>query len=143
MDKIEYIKKAYDVDSPDRGSKFSDDFRWTDSLGSPPMDKSTWLGMGDLMESSFPDMKLIVEEIREDDDGFVVTSRFHGTFSKDLDLSAMGMGVVPATGKTIDFPSQRDRVSFGNGKISELHNLETGPDAGMAGFLKAIGAKMG
>jgi len=143
MNKIEFIKKAYAIGSADHDAYFSDDFQWTDSLGSPPMDKSTWLATGDLMGSSFPDMELRIEDIREDGDDFVVTSHFRGTFSKDLDLSAMGMGVVRATGKTIDFPPQRDCVSFGNGKISELHNLETGPDAGMAGFFKAIGVKVG
>jgi predicted ester cyclase len=140
MNKKEFIKKAYAMDSPDQGAYFSDDFQWTDSLGSPPMDKSTWLGMGDLMQSAFPDIELIVEDIREEGDSLVVTSRFRGTFKKDLDLSPLGMGVIPATGKAIDFPSQADRVSIENGKISRMHNVETGPDAGMAGFFKAIGA---
>jgi hypothetical protein len=54
----------------------------------------------------------------------------------------MGMGVLRATGETVVFPSQRDRVSFDGDKISALHNMETGPDAGMAGFFKALGVKV-
>lgn len=140
MHKKELIKKAYDLRSPDQGIYYSDDFQWTDSLGSPPMSKDTWMRMGDLMKTSFPDLDIILEDIREEGDTFMVTSRFHGTFKKDLDLSPLGMGIVPATGKAVDFPSQRDRVSFENGTISRLHNLDTGPDAGLQGFFKAIGA---
>jgi hypothetical protein len=73
----------------------------------------------------------------------VVTTHFSGTFTNDVDLSAWGMGVMPATGKCIDFPSGTDLVSFDNGKISKLHSLDTGPDVGMPGFLKALGVDMG
>ena len=140
MSRREFIKKAFNLDSPDQGAYFADDFQWTDSLGSPPMDKKSWLGMGDLMQSAFPDLKIIVEDIREEGDEVVVTSRFAGTFKNDMDLSPLGLGVVPATGKAVDFPSSTDLVCFSNGQISEMHNRDTGPDAGMAGFLKAIGA---
>jgi predicted ester cyclase len=140
MNRIELVKTAFDLNNPNRYSYLSDDFQWTDELGSPPMNRRTWLAMGDLMESAFPDISLIIEDIREEGDGVVVTSHFRGTFRNDLDLSPVGMGVVPATGKAVDFPSGTDLVSFDNGKISELHNRDAGPDAGMAGFLKAVGA---
>jgi predicted ester cyclase len=140
MNRIELVKAAFDVDNPDRYSYLSDDFQWTDELGSPPMDKRTWLGMSDMIEPAFPDLSVVIEDIREEGDGVVITSRFRGTFKKDLDLSPLGMGVIPATGKVVGFPSGTDLVSFSNGKISEMHNRDTGPDAGMAGFFKALGA---
>jgi len=143
MNKREFIKAAYTIDDSDHANYFSDDFQWTDELGSPPMNKTTWLGMDRLMRSAFSDLSLVVEEIQADGDDFIVTSRFRGTFSNDMDLSPLGMGVIPATGKAVDFPSQRDRVFIGNGKISRMHNLETGPDAGLSGFLKAIGVDIG
>jgi hypothetical protein len=143
MNKIELVKSAFSLDDPDRVSYLSDDFQWTDELGSPPMDRSSWLAMGQLVESSLPDLSYVIEDIREEGNGVVVTSHSTGTFINDLDLSPMGMGAIPATGKAVVFPSQRDRVSFDGDKISEFHNLETGPDAGMAGFLKALGADMG
>jgi ketosteroid isomerase-like protein len=140
MDKIELVKRAFDLDDPDRYAYLSDDFQWTDELGSPPMDKSTWLGIGKLVESAFPDLSMVIEDIREEGDGVVVRSHLAGTFSNDLDLSSLGMGVIPATGKPIDFPSGTDLVCFDDGKISEFHNRDTGPDAGMAGFFKTMGA---
>ena len=143
MNKIELVKSAFNIKDPDRESRLSDDFQWTDELGSPAIDKSSWLAMGQLIESAIPDLSYVIEDIREEGDSVMVTSHSAGTFINDLDLSSMGMGAIPATGKEVVFPSQRDRVSLDGDKISEFHNLETGPDAGIGGFLKALGADMG
>jgi len=143
MNKIELVKAAFDLDNPDRQAYWSEDFQRTDEMGNPPMTWEMWQAMDGLMRSAFPDLGLAIEDIRENGDGVVVTSRFSGTFTNDLDLSAMGMGVVPATGKAVKFPTGTDLVRFENGKICEMHNLDTRPDAGMAGFFKVLGVKMG
>jgi len=143
MNKSEIVKAAYGFNGSGQNAYLSDDFRWTDELGSPPMDKDSFGAMGSLMGSAFPDMSMDIDGIQEEGDGLVVTSHFSGTFTNDLDLSAMGMGVIPATGKMVVFPSQRDAVSFDGDKISEIHNKETGPDAGMAGVFKKLGAARG
>jgi hypothetical protein len=143
MNKIELVKSAFRVDNTDRSSYLSDNFHWTDELGSPPIDRSSWLAMGSLMESAFPDLSLIIDDIREEGDSVVVTSHSSGTFVNDLDLSAMGLGVLPATGKAFVTAAERDRVSFDGDKILEIHNQETGPGTGMAAFIKALGADMG
>lgn len=143
MNRIELVKAAFNGDGPEQGFYLSDDFQWSDESGNAPMDKASFSAMAQPLESAFPDLSVVIEDIREDGDDAVVASHYAGTFTNDLDLSAVGMGVIPATGKAIVFPTQRDRVSFDGDKISEIHNLETGPDAGMAGFLKALGADMG
>jgi hypothetical protein len=143
MNRIELVKAAFNSHDPDRVAYFSDDFQWTDELGSPAIDRSTWLAMGALMESAFTNTAYVIDDIRETGDSVVVASHFTGTFSNDLDLSSVGMGVIPATGKVVVAPSQRDRVCFDGNKISEFHNLETGPDAGIAGFIKALSTDKG
>jgi predicted ester cyclase len=143
VNKKELVKFAFNLDRPDRYSVFADDFKWTDSVGSPPVDKSSFFAGEEPMRLAFPDLSMVIDDIREEGDGVVVASHFSGTFSNDLDLSSVGMGVIPATGKAFVSPSQRDRVSFDGDKISELHNLETGPDVGMAGLLKALGVDVG
>ncbi len=143
MNKIDIVKSAFDLDDRDRISYLADDFKRTDEMGSPPIDRASWISMTEPMKSALPDLALAIEDIREEGDGVVVTSRLSGTFANDLDLSAIGLGVIPATGKAVDFPSGTDFVSFDGAKISELHGLDTGPDAGMAGFVKALGAKLG
>jgi hypothetical protein len=92
--------------------------------------------------SAFPDVSTVIEDIREEGDG-LVSSHLGGTFTNDFDLAAMGMGVIPATGAALDFPTTTFPVSFYGDKISKPHDPDTGPDAGMTGFLKALGAEKG
>ena len=143
MNRIDIVKAAFDFDNPDSASLLSDDFQSTDAVGGPPMDRSMWIGMGQIMRASIPDASYIIEDIREEGDGVTVTGRFSGTFVNDFDLSAMGMGVIPATGAAVDFPDSTSQVSFNGDKISRVHDPDTGPNAGMQGFLKALGADMG
>ena len=80
-----------------------------------------------------------VEEIREEGDGVAVAGRFAGTFTNDMDLSFMGMGVIPATGAALDFPISHLQVSFDGDKISRMHSPDTGGDAGTAAFVRTLG----
>jgi predicted ester cyclase len=140
MNKIDIVKTAFSFDTPPEVSRgyLADDFQWSDSNGSPPMNKAAWMGMGELMEASFPDVGNVIEEIRQDGEEVVVVSHFTGTFENDFDLSALNMGVIPATGKAVKFPSATTRISFDGDKISGIKDLDSGPNAGMAGFLAAL-----
>ncbi|MEJ2734812.1 MAG: nuclear transport factor 2 family protein [Anaerolineae bacterium] len=121
----------------------SDNFQFTDELGNPPQDKDTFIAGGQPVRSALPDLAHVIEDIREEGEGVVVTHHLSGTFTNDLDLSAMGLGVVRATGKAIVFPTSSILLSFDDGKISKMHGLETGPDAGLPGFLRGLGVELG
>jgi hypothetical protein len=140
MSRIELIKAVNNWDTPNRGSYYTDDFQFTNELGDPPNDKNTVLMMGELMQSALPDISTVIEDYREEGDSVVLTSHWEGTFSNDFDLSAMGLGVIPATGKAIVFPTSTVRITFDGDKICALHDPATGPESGMAGFLKALSA---
>ena len=140
MSRIELVKLVNDWDTPNRGFYYTDDFLFTNALGDPPMDKNAMLAMGDLMQSALPDISTVFDDIREEDDSVVVTSHWEGTFANDFDLSAMGMGVIPATGKAVVFPTSTIRIDFDGDKICAVYDPATGADAGMAGFLKALSA---
>jgi hypothetical protein len=143
MNKIELVRAAFDLDDPDQYSHYSDDFQFTDALGNPPQDKDTFIAGGQPVRLALPDLAHVIENIREDGDDVVVASHFSGTFTNDLDLSAMGLGVIRATGKAIVWPTGSVRLSFDDGEISKMHGLDTGPDAGMPGFLRGLGVDMG
>lgn len=143
MSKIELVKLANDWDTPDRGALYTDDFQFTNALGDPPSDKNAILMMGDLMQSALPDISTVIEDYREEGDGLVVTSHWRGTFTNDFDLSPLGLGVIPATGKAVVFPTSTVRITFDGDKISALHDPATGPDTGLAGFIKALSANGG
>jgi hypothetical protein len=141
MNKQDIVQAAFSMDLT--GSYLADSYQFTDSIGSDPVNKEMWLGMGQLMQMAIPDIGYVIESIEEDGEDFLVTGHFTGTFTNDLDLSAMGMGVIPATGQPLSMPSSTSRVSFEGDKIVRNHDLDTGPDAGIAGFLKGLGADMG
>ncbi|UCD53040.1 MAG: nuclear transport factor 2 family protein [Phycisphaerales bacterium] len=143
MNKIELARAAFDLDDPDQYSHYSDDFQFTDELGNPPLDKDTFIAGGQPVRSAVPDLAEVIEDIREEGDDVVVTSHFSGTFTNDLDLSAMGLGVVRATGKAVVWPTGSSRLSFDDGKVSEMHGLDTGPNAGLPGFLRGLGVDLG
>ena len=139
MNKIEVVKKAFDMKDPEAQREYySDDYQFTDSVGSPPMDKEAWFGMGEMLRASVPDLDFTIDEIHQEGEDVIVSGHFSGTFQHDLDLSAMNMGVIPATGKAITIPGGTSRISVSGDKISKNHNLDTGPTAGMAGFLAAF-----
>jgi len=142
MNKIDIVKKAFNFDTPPEVQReyLSDDFQFTDSVGGPPMDIKTWLAMGEMLRASLPDAGFAIDEIRQEGEDVILVGRFTGTFKHDLDLSAMNMGVIPATGKAVNFPPGTSRISFVGDKISRNHNLDTGPTAGLAGFMAAFGA---
>jgi hypothetical protein len=143
MTKIELAKSVNDWSIPDRGSYYTDDFEFTTAVGDPPMDKNGALAMAGLMAAALPDILTVIEDIREEGDSVILTSHWEGTFANDFDLSAMGMGVIPATGKTVVFPTSTIRIDFRGDKICAIHDPGTGPNAGAGGFLKALGANGG
>jgi hypothetical protein len=78
MNKVEFVKRNLDLNNPDRYSQISDEFQWTDAMGSPPMDKNAWIGMGQLMEAAFPDLSYVIKDVREKGDGVGVLSPLQG-----------------------------------------------------------------
>jgi thiamine pyrophosphate-dependent acetolactate synthase large subunit-like protein len=143
MNKIELVRKVNDWSKPRRKDYYTDDFQLTNAQGAPPSDRDATLAMGELMQSAMPDVRTVIEDIREEGDDVLVTSHWEGTFVNDFDLSAMGLGVAPATGKAVVFPTSTVRISFDGDKISRIHDPATEPGAGTAGFLKALGVEMG
>lgn len=140
MSKVDIVKSVMiGSGNPNKAAVYADDFQVVNSVGEPQMDKNTWLGMETLILASFPDMEYVVEEIKEESDVVRLTGHFTGTFTNDFDLSNMGMGVIPASGKKITWPTSSDLISVEGDKITRWHILATGPDAGMAGFLRPLG----
>jgi predicted ester cyclase len=143
MNKIEFTRRVNDWTKPIQKDYYTEDFQLTNAQGTPPMGRDSVLAMSHLMQSAMPDIRTVIEEIHEEGDKVVLTSHWEGTFVNDFDLSVMGMGVIPATGKAVVFPTSTIRISFDGDKISRIHDTATEPDAGMAGFVKALGVKMG
>ena len=119
---------------------FSDDFENLDKDGTVALTKEGILGMARMMNASFKDYGFVLTNRSEKGDFIIMTGHFQGTHTSDLDLSAMGLGVVPASGKKIVWPEASAKLTFEGDKIVRME-----PYAGAAGlraFLAALGVEL-
>ncbi len=119
---------------------FSDDFQNLDNDGNVVMDKAGWSGMTQLLESAFKDFRTIYGDMHEEGDSVVVDYHFEGTHTANLDLSPLGIGVIPASGKKIVWPESTSVFGVKGGKIVSVQPV--GKDDGIVAFLKPLGVKL-
>jgi predicted ester cyclase len=118
----------------------SDDYKNFDKNGNVVADKEAYIGMSKLLGSAFKGFKAVYSDFREEGDSVIVRFHFEGTHTGDLDLSAMGLGVIPASGKRIVWPEDSTAFKIRGDKI--VSNRPYGDSAGMESFLAGLGVKM-
>jgi predicted ester cyclase len=117
---------------------YSDDFQYLDKDGNAIMDKQGYIGSGEMMFGSFDDFKWVLEDLREADGGVIMTGHFEGTHTGDLDLSAMGAGVFPASGKKVVWPEASVMLKVRGDKIISFQDY--GGESGIEAFVAALAA---
>jgi predicted ester cyclase len=115
----------------------SDDFQILDKDGNVVMDKQAYLGLNQLLSAAFKDFKAVYSDLREDGDNVIVSYHFEGTHTGDFDLSAMGLGVLPASGKKIVWPEESSEFKIKGEKIVRI--TPRGDSGGMESFLAGLG----
>jgi hypothetical protein len=80
----------------------ADDFQGLDKEGNVTTNKAAFLGMTKLLINAFEDFRGVVHNLREEEGNVRLTFHLEGTQTGDFDLSAMGLGVIPASGKRIE-----------------------------------------
>ena len=115
----------------------SDDFQNLGKDGNVLMDKAGYLGLGQLLLAAFKDLKFVYSDLREEGEDVIVSSHFEGTFTGALDLSAMGMGVIPASGKKIVWPDSDSKWKVEGDKIVSIQEITGGTEL----FLAQLGVK--
>jgi hypothetical protein len=116
----------------------SDDFQNIDKDGKVLMDKQAYSAMGPLLYSAFPDLNYVWGDHRQEGNDLVATFNWEGTFTNDLDLSAMGMGVIKASGKKIVWPEFKARFTVRDNQITSIQEIF----GGLEPFLAPLGVKM-
>ena len=84
-----------------------------------------------------PDLDI---DLHEEGDDVIVSYQWEGTHTGDLDLSALGLGVIPASGKRIVWPEATSVFTIKGGKIVSIKPY--GDSSGMEEFLKPLGIAM-
>ena len=104
------------------------------------MDKQAYLGMTHMLMAAFEGFKAVYTGAREEGDGVIVDYHFEGTHTGDFDLSAMGLGVIPASGRKVVWPEATTVFKIEDGKI--VNNRPVGGASGFASFLAPLGVKI-
>lgn len=115
----------------------SDDFQGLDKNGNVTGTKAAMNAMSQILFSSFEGFKGVTHDFQEAADGGVImTFHFEGKHTEDLDLSAMGLGVIPATGKSFITPKSKTKFIVEGDQIVSSQAISGGFDF----VLAAIGA---
>lgn len=117
---------------------FSDDFQGLDKDGNVISDKAANIGMTKVMMKAFADFKGVVHDISEENDSVILTFHWEGTHTGDFDLSAMGLGVIPASGKRFVTPQSQSRFMVQGDQIVSSQPIS----GGFESLLADIGVKL-
>jgi predicted ester cyclase len=120
------------------------DFQFIDPTTGQTLSADEWLGASQIMRAAFPDLTYNFEILEEKGNQVWVRNNFEGTHTGDWDLSRMGMGVLPATGKRVSTPFA---VTVGtinaDGKVTSIEVVEAEPDSGITGVMQQLGVNTG
>ena len=131
------------LDSVQRGdfekakSLLSNDYQFSGPVPEP-INAETWLGINKNLKKAFPnlDYHFHVDGV----DGIVtkISAELKGTHSGLLDLSAVGLGVIPATDKSFATPREHGKVTCKDDKVVSwvVDRIEGG---GLMGILVQLG----
>lgn len=143
MGAVEVASKVWQLieakDTAAAAELLSDNFTFSGPTPEP-ISGSMWLGLHDKLNAAFPDWKFNVE-VHQHGDMVHCTAQITGTQTGDLDLSPLGLPVVPATGKSIQLPREDLMVAVEGDKITSISG-EPVPGGGVMGILSQLGVEM-
>lgn len=131
---------APDQDIDAVANLLSDDFQNLDQDGNVALSKDGILNLGRMMHAAFTGYGFVTTELFEEGNYIIITGHNEGVHTADLDLSAMGSGIVPASGKRIVWPVASAKLTITGDKIKRLEP-HAGP-AGLKAFLSALGVEL-
>jgi predicted ester cyclase len=139
------IAEAY-VDAFNRGDLntladlLADDFQFSGPVPEP-MGRDQFLGLMDLMWNAFPDIRFNTRLVSINRNVVHFTNQLAGTHTSDLDLSALGIGVIPATGRSFSMAREDGESIIENGYIVSTHVQPT-EGAGLVAILHQLGVEV-
>jgi len=139
LDTVREWQSLAEDDVAGRMAYLSHDFVSLDAEGNVVLTKESWTAMFHMLLASFPDWRYVTSNLRQEGDAVLMTGHFEGKFTSDLDLSAMGMGVIPASGKDIVWDDSDQKITVVDGKVAKFEPL--GHAGGMGPFLKGLGVE--
>jgi predicted ester cyclase len=138
---VEGFMEAFQAGDFDTAASYlSGDFQFSGPVPQP-ISGPEWMGMSVALKAAFPDINYNFQVVSVEGDVVKTSTQLSGTHTGDLDLSAMGMGVIPATGVSFNNPAEEGEATVRGGKMTSLH-INSVPGSGLAGILAQIGVEM-
>lgn len=116
----------------------TEDFQFSGPV-KEPLSGPEWLGMHRMINEAFPDFAFNTSQWELDGAQAVGQAQVTGTHENDLNLTPMGIPLVPATGVSIDVTPSKAFVTLREGKIESIEMVDEA-DGGIRGLLMQIGA---
>jgi predicted ester cyclase len=114
----------------------SDDFQFSGPVPTP-INAPAWLDMSSSMRAAFPDLNYHFRVIGTEGNVVRGSMQMSGTHHAPFDLSAVNMGLIPATHKTFSAALQKIRITVAGAKISSwvVESTDRGDLSAMLGQL--------
>src|SRR3990172_3676663 len=83
-----------------------------------PINREAWLGIHQNLKKAFPNLDYHFHVDSVDGDVIKISAELKGTHNGVLDLSPVGLGVIPATNKSFAMPREHGKVTIKDGKVA-------------------------
>ena len=121
-------------------SMLSDDFQFSGPIPKPA-NREDWLTMSANLKTAFPDLNYRFIVIGTDGDVVKTTSQLSGTHTGSFDLTAMKMGVIPATEKRFSSKIEKTKITLKDNLVKSWV-VEQNDGAGLNVILSQLGVKL-
>lgn len=120
-------------------STLANDFQFSGPVPQP-ISGPAWMGMSASLKTAFPDLNYQFKVERVDGNTVHVSAELKGTHKGNLDLSAMGMGVIPPTNRAFAATHEHGEATVQDGKVKTWAMKPT-EGAGLMAILGQLGVK--
>ena len=120
-------------------SMLADDFQYSGPTAES-IDKDAGLGMSASLKTAFPDLDYHFKVIGTEGDVVKTTSQLSGTHSGSLNLTALNLGLIPATDRNFITTREKTKITVKENKITAWV-VEPTQGAGMTEILKQLDVK--
>jgi hypothetical protein len=105
-----------------------------------PLPLNAVIGLILTLKKAFPDLQYNATIQRVEGNIAHLTPHLTGTHTGDLDLTAMGLGIIPPSGKSINLPEETAQITVEGGKVVNYYVVPT-PGGGLLGILTQLGVE--
>lgn len=140
QEQAEAFAETFNIKDLDALASFlAQDFQFSGPVPEP-INGPQWIGLLKAMKAALPDLNFNLRILSVDGDVVTSSNQITGTHTGDFDLSAMGIGVIPATGRSVKNSMEQGKATFKDGKVVSMHITPT-EGGGLMGILKQLGVE--